>query len=143
MAEAEIYRNYNFILDWGGQNGAYFTEIDGLSIDVETIDYREGGAAPAVRKLEGRVAYGNVILRWGVSDNKDVWNWLMQSMRGKADRREISIILLKPYGQSEEATRWNLHNAWPCKWKGARLESLGQGVAIQTLEIAHEGLEQR
>ncbi|MCQ8180970.1 phage tail protein [Methylomonas sp. SURF-1] len=143
MAEAEIYRNYNFILDWGGQNGAYFTEIDGLSIDVETIDYREGGGAPAVRKLEGRVAYGNVVLRWGVSENKDVWNWLMQSTRGKADRREISIILLKPYGQAEEATRWNLHNAWPCKWKGARLESLGQGVAIQTLEIAHEGLEQR
>ncbi len=143
MADAEIFRNYNFILEWGGQNGAYFTEIDGLSVDVETIDYREGGAAPAVRKLEGRVAYGNIVLRWGVSDNKDVWSWLMQSMRGQADRREISIILLKPYGQNQEATRWDLHNAWPCKWKGARLDALAQGVAIQTLEIAHEGLEQR
>lgn len=140
MPDAEIYRSYNFVLDIQNVVVGYFTEVSGLSISVEAISYREGGGAAAVRKLPGRVEYGDVTLKWGMSDSKELWNWLMSVVGGNVERKEISILLLKPDGQQEN-TRWNLHNTWPRAWRGARLDAIGNEVALETLTLAHEGIE--
>lgn len=140
MPENDIYRSYNFVIDIQGVASGYFTEISGLSIAVESIPYREGGAAPAVRKLPGRVEYGDITLKWGMSESTELWEWLMVTVQGNVERKEMSIILLAPDGQQEN-TRWNLHNAWPNAWRGAQLRGDAQGVAIETLVIAHEGIE--
>jgi phage tail-like protein len=138
--ENEIFRNYNFVLKIQGQDAAYFTEVSGLSIDVEAIEYREGGAAPAVRKLPGRVKYGDVTLRWGLTQNRELTDWLKNVAQGIVEPRDIHIVLKKPSGV-EEATRWVLHGAWPCSWRGAPLSAMGNDVAIETMVLTHEGLE--
>lgn len=140
MPETDIYRSYNFVIDIQGVTSGYFTEVSGLSISVESIPYREGGGAPAVRKLPGRVDYGDVTLKWGMSESTELWEWLMTTVQGNVERKELSIILMAPDGQQEN-TRWNLHNAWPTAWRGAPLRGDAQGVAIETLIIAHEGIE--
>jgi phage tail-like protein len=140
MPETDIYRSYNFVIDIQGVASGYFTEVSGLSISVESIAYREGGAAPAVRKLPGRVEYGDVALKWGMSESTELWEWLMTTVQGNVERKELSIILMAPDGQQEN-TRWNLHSAWPTAWRGAQLRGDAQGVAIETLSIAHEGIE--
>ncbi|HZR46325.1 MAG TPA: phage tail protein [Candidatus Manganitrophaceae bacterium] len=140
MPDTEIYRAYHFTLDVQGEAAAYFTEVTGLSVNVEAIDYREGGAQAAVRKLPGRVSYGEVTLKWGLTDKKDLWDWLMTVVNGNVERKSVSIILHKPDGK-DEATRWNLANAWPSSWRGAHLSGLAQEAAIETLTLVHEGLE--
>jgi phage tail-like protein len=140
MPDTEIYRSYNFVLDIQNVTVGYFTEVNGLSVSVEAISYREGGAAPAVRKLPGRVEYGDVTLKWGMSDSTELWTWLMNVAAGNVERKEISIILLKPDGQQEN-TRWNLHQTWPRAWRGARLDALGHEVAYEHITLVHEGIE--
>jgi phage tail-like protein len=139
MAEQNIYRAYNFILDLGGGTVGYFTKINGLGVNIQTIDYREGGAGPAVRKLAGRVSYTDIQLKWGLTDSKELWDWLLTAVNGQVVRKNISIILRDNDGK-REVTRWNLDNAWPCNWSGAQLEALSNEVAIETLSLAHEGL---
>lgn len=138
-ANENIYRSYNFILDLGGGVVGYFTNVDGLSVNIETIDYREGGAGPAVRKLAGRVSYSNIELKWGLTGSTDMWEWLMTAVKGEVKRKNISIILRDNDGK-KELTRWNLDNAWPCSWKGAPLDAMENEVAIETLCLAHEGI---
>lgn len=140
MPELEIYRSYNFVLDIQNVTVGYFTEVGGLSVSVEAISYREGGGAGAVRKLPGRVEYGDVTLKWGMSESTELWTWLMNVAAGNVERKEVSIILLKPDGQQEN-TRWNLHQTWPRAWRGARLDALGHEVAYETLTLVHEGIE--
>lgn len=140
MPETDIYRAYNFVLDFQGIAAGYFTQISGLSLKVETIKYREGGAGPGVRKLPGRVDYGDVTLKWGMTESRELWDWLMKTVAGNVDPKTVSIILLKPDGQQEN-TRWNLNNAWPSSWRGAQLDAMGQEAAIETLTLTHEGLE--
>lgn len=139
MAEQNIYRAYNFILDLGGGTVGYFTKLRDLGVDIQTIDYREGGAAPAVRKLAGRVSYNNIELKWGLTESTELWDWLMTAVKGQVVRKNISIILRDNDGQ-REVTRWNLDNAWPCSWRGSPLDAISNEVAIETLWLAHEGL---
>lgn len=139
MPEQNIYRAYNFILDLGGGTVSYFTAINGLGVNIETIDYREGGAGPAVRKLAGRVSYDIIELKWGLTESTDMWDWLVTAINGEVTRKNISIILRDNDGV-QEVTRWNLDNAWPCSWKGSPLDALKNEVAIETLCLAHEGL---
>lgn len=139
MADADIYRNYNFILDIGEGPVGYFTEVSGLSVDIEAIDYREGGAGPAVRKLAGRASYGDITLKWGLSASRELWDWMMTAAAGTVERRHISIILTSPGGA--EQTRWNLTNAWPRGWRGADLDALGNEAAVESLTLVCEGLE--
>lgn len=140
MPDVEIYRAYNFVLDLQGNQLGCFAEVSGLGVSVETIEYREGGGAPAVRKLPGRVSYGDVTLKWGLTESRELWDWLMATTAGNFERRDVSVILLKPDGQ-QEATRWNLFNTYPCDWRGAPLDALGNQVAIETLTLAVERLE--
>lgn len=139
MAESNIYRNYHFILDLGGEPGCYFTAVSGLGVKIETIDYREGGAASAVRKLTGRVAYRDISLKWGLTESTKMWDWLMTSVEGNVQRKNVSIILRDTDGTTE-VTRWNLENAWPCEWCGAQFDAMCNEAAIETLSLAHEGL---
>jgi phage tail-like protein len=139
MADRDIYRNYNFILDIGEGPVGYFTEVTGLSVDIEAIDYREGGAGPAVRKLAGRAKYGDITLKWGMSNSRDLWDWMMTAASGSVERRHISIILTSPGGA--EQTRWNLTNAWPSGWRGAELDAMGNDAALESLTLVCEGME--
>ena len=134
------YTNYNFIVEIEGIASAGFEECGSLAASVDIIDYREGGDKPAtVRKIPGLAKYANITLKRGITTNRDLWNWFRDITNGVVDRRNLAVVLLD--SQRQPVVRWNLTNAWPAKWEGPLLKGKGSDVAIETLELAHEGLD--
>lgn len=134
------YRSYNFIVEIEGITRAGFRECSGLDTSQDPIEYREGNEkALTARKLPGLVKYSNISLKWGTCDDADLWAWRKKVMDGKIERRNGSIVLLDDTGA--EKSRWNFREGWPTKWTGPSFNATGNEVSVETLEIAHEGLE--
>ena len=139
LAQSEMYRNYNFLLRVDAAE-IRFTECIGLGIRVEPIRYRESGAGSLVRALPGPVAYSEVILRYGVTDSLDLWNWLKTTAEGNVVRKQVTIVQLGNDGRAQKIN-WNLLQAWPCQWSGVPFDSLGREAAIEELRLAFDRLE--
>jgi phage tail-like protein len=135
------YPNYNFRVEIAGVTEGHFTEIANLSVKIEAISYREGGLQQVEHRIPGRVQYGDITLRYGVTSSTELWSWLMAAASGNVDRRHVSIIMLGSDG-STEVMRWNLINAWPRYWRGAPLDALGRDVALSELTLVYETVEQ-
>jgi phage tail-like protein len=133
------YRAYNFKLQIQGVTEGHFTECSGLNARVRSIAYREAGTE-IVRKLPGPVEYGDITLRYGLTRSAELWNWFMNVVKGKLERKNISIIMLDNDGVTT-AMQWNLVDAWPSGWDGASFNAQGQEAAIESLTITFETLE--
>jgi phage tail-like protein len=133
-------RAYNFKLLVNNVTEGHFTEVTGLGVQVERISYREAGNNAVVRAIPGRVTYASVTLRYGLTASNDLWDWLMSAVEGRVSRRNVSVVMLDPAG-AVEVLRWNLINAWPQEWYGAPLDAMSRELAIETLVLAHEGLQ--
>ena len=92
-----------------------------------------------VRKLIGLRKYSNITLKWGITDDAELWDWRKKVMDGKIERKSGAIVLLND--EREEKLRWNFKEAWPTKWSAPALNATGNEVAIETLELAHESVE--
>lgn len=139
-AWTDPYRAYNFKLEIQGVTEGHFTECSGLGVKVDVISYREGGASQVIHRLPGQVSYADVTLRYGLTNSRQLWEWFLSSMRGKVERRNISIVLIDSDGVTE-AMRWNLINAWVSEWRGAVLNASTHEVAIEAVTIVFETLE--
>ena len=117
-----------------------FQEVSGLDIQSEEIKYRHGDSPEfSVIKMPGMKKVGNVTMKKGVfkSDNK-FWDWFTQIKMNTIKRLPVTISLLDEGGNATMV--WTLTNAWPTKITGTDLKSEGNEVAIETIEIVHEGL---
>lgn len=136
----EIHVNYNFLVEISGVEAGAFSEVSGLGVEVQVIEYRDGSEPYRTpRKLPGMRKYSNITLKRGVVRGDSLHEWLKAVLNGRADRREGSIILLNE--EREEVMRWSFRRGWICKYEGPELAGNGNDVAIETLEICHEGLE--
>ena len=133
------YRSFNFIVEIDGIARAGFQDCSGLDTAQDPVEYREGTDPITVRKLTSLVKYSNITLKWGATDDAELWDWRKVVMSGKDERKNGSIVLLDATGA--EKVRWNFRNGWPTKWTGPTFNAKASEVAIETLEIAHEGLE--
>lgn len=133
------YRTYNFLVEIDGITRAGFRECSGADTSNDAIDYREGDELLTTRKVPGLTKYTNITLKWGMTDDHELWDWRKKAMEGKVERKNGSIILLDDTGS--EKVRWNFRNAWPTKWTGPSFNATGNDIAIETLEIVHEGLD--
>jgi len=137
------YRNFNFLVEIDGITQAGFQECSGFGSDIDVTEYREGGYAPehghTVRKLPGLTKYSNISLKWGLTDSKELYDWHRDVSKGKVERKNGSIVLLDLEGN--EKVRWNFFSGWPSKWDGPDFNAKASDVAIETLEIVHEGVE--
>ena len=128
----------HFLVEIDGILAAAFSEVSGIEASIEVIEYRTGNQ-PTVQKIPGLHKFTNITLKRGMVRDASLWNWIKTVIDGKVQRANVSIILLDPLNQP--VWRWNLTNAWPCKWTGPVLNANSSEVAIETLEIAHEGLD--
>jgi phage tail-like protein len=133
------YTGFNFRVEIEGISLAAFSEVGGLESETAVIEYRVGGEPNTVRKLPGLTKYANIVLRRGITHDAELWNWQKNIIEGKADRRNGSIVLLD--GEGNVVVRWNFVRGWICKWEGPDLNASANEVAIETIAIAHEGLE--
>ncbi len=131
---------FHFSVDWGGEN-IKFTEVTGLDRQVEPIEYREG-SSPEYHKIKmpGMHKFSNVTLKRGTfSGNLEFYNWMKTISLTTVERRDITISLLNE--EHEPVMTWGIKNAFPIKVQASDLKADGNEVAIETLELAHEGLK--
>lgn len=134
------YANYNFVVQLGGDEVGGFSEVDLPDGELEVIEYREGSdSVSSARKLPGRVKYANVMLKRGLAGRGELFQWWKSVRDGQVARRDVAITLLDE--QRQPVQRWVLRNAWPTKLDYSPLNALGNEVAIESLELAHEGFE--
>jgi len=133
------YRGYRFRLEIDGLDRGGFREVSGLDTSQDPIEYREGTETLTARKLPGLNKYSNITLKWGTTDDASLWDWRKKAIDGKEERKSGSIILINQAG--EDKVRWKFREGWPTKWVGPSFNATGNEVAIETLEIAHEGVE--
>jgi len=135
------YRNFRFRVEIDGITQAGFSECTIGDITTDAIEYREGTDSTTVRKLSGLTKYSNITLKWGITDTMDLYNWRKQVIDTGADgaRKNISIILVDEAGSDK--ARWNIIQAWPTKYDPPDFTAKGNDVAIETLEIIHEGIQ--
>ncbi|GAB2579636.1 phage tail protein [Dyella jejuensis] len=117
-----------------------FEEISGLDIEAQPIEYRHGDSPVyASIKMPGLKKFSNVTMKKGVfkGDNK-FWDWFNKIKMNTIQRVPVTISLLDEAGKPTMV--WTLANAWPTKITGTDLKAQGNEVAIETIEIAHEGL---
>ncbi|MCK9200407.1 MAG: phage tail protein [Gallionella sp.] len=130
---------FYFQVKWDA-NVMSFQEVSGLDIQSEEIKYRHGDSPQfSVIKMPGMKKFGNITMKKGIfkGDNK-FWDWLNQIKMNTIKRVPVTISLLDEAGAPTMV--WTLANAWPTKITGTDLKSEGNEVAVESIEIVHEGL---
>ena len=131
---------FHFQVEWGGTQIG-FTEVSGLDVETEMIEYRHG-ASPEYNKTRfpGMQKYSNITMKRGtfLSDN-EFYDWWRETLEFESiQRRDLTISLLNE--AHEPVVVWKVKNAWPTKVQSTDLKSDGNEVAIESIEIVHEGL---
>ncbi|MCI0584199.1 MAG: phage tail protein [Chloroflexi bacterium] len=132
------YSAFNFLVEIDGVTVAGFSEASGLTSESDIIEYRVGAEDFTVRKLPGLKKSPQISLKRGFTDSKELWAWRKRVLDGKTERQSGSVVLLNEARQP--ALRWNFREGWPNKWEGPTFNAKTNEVAIEHLEIAHEGL---
>src|SRR6266852_3923705 len=142
MATAERkdpYRAFNFQLQIDGVPLGAFSEVSGLTADGDSVDYREGtDLQPNVRKLACLRKFPNIVCKRGKTHDNSLWSWYNNIVNGQADRRNVTIVLMNEARQP--VLRWHAENAWVNKIEGPALKASGNEVAMESVELVHEGL---
>lgn len=130
---------FHFQVEWGGKRIG-FTEVSGLDARTERIEYREG-SSPVAEKMNipGLKANGTVTLKRGVMVNdNEFFQWYATVRAGTVEKRDIVISLLNE--DHEPVMIWKLREAWPVAIEAPTLDAMASEIAIETLELAHEGI---
>jgi phage tail-like protein len=130
---------FRFELVFDQESFGGFSECSGLGLEVQVQDYPEGGKNDALHKLPSRSTQTNVVLKRGVVDRR-LFDWLFRHTRGAVSPRAVSVRVLHP-DTAAVAAEFRLTAAFPCKWTGPELNAAQSNVAVETLELCHQGLE--
>ncbi|MBL7966274.1 MAG: phage tail protein [Prolixibacteraceae bacterium] len=139
MAASYPLVKFHFQVDWGGTKIG-FTEVSGLDVETEVVEYREGSSPEYSKiKMPGMQKFSNLTLKRGTfkSDN-EFFNWWNTVKLNTIERRDITISLLNE--SHEPVVTWKVKNAWPSKVQSTDLKADGNEVAIESMELVHEGL---
>src|SRR5258705_7712209 len=135
---------FHFRVEWAGDNGGGsnigFTEVSGLNVETQVIEYRDGNMPDySTLKMPGMQKYGNITLKRGVAKgDNEFFAWWNSHQLNKIDRRNLTISLLNE--NHDPVVIWHVRNAWPVKTDGGSIKATDNEVSIETLEIAHEGI---
>lgn len=130
---------FHFQVEWGGARIG-FTEVSGLNVETQVIEYREGSSPEYHKvKMPGMQKFDNVTLKRGLmkADN-EFYQWWNTVALNTIERRDVTISLLNE--NHEPVYVWKIKNAWPVKVSSTDLKGDGNEVAIESIELAHEGL---
>jgi len=128
-------------IEFQGQVQGAFRECTGLGSHNEVVDYKASGPKGeyVMKKVPGRMTWNPITLKRGITDAMDMWKWRQVVEEGKIDsaRKNGSVVMFNQQGQ--EIARWDFVNAWPSKITGPTANANANEIAIEELEIVHEG----
>ncbi len=132
--------SFHFMIDVQGEITGYFSEVNGLGSESEIIEQKvvnEKGIE-IVKKIPGRLKWGDVTLKRGITSNLDMWKWRQKVEEGKVNEaRKNGSIVMFDQGLAEKA-RWNFINGWPTKISGPTPKADSNEIGIEELTITHE-----
>ena len=137
-SRSDPYGAFNFLIEIDEINVGGFSEVSGLSIETEVEPIREGGVNDYVHQLAKGTKYSDITLKRGLTDSYALSDWYEGVVEGNIKRKDLSIHLLD--GSGGYLRSWYVLNAYPKKWGGPTLNAGSNGVATESLVLAHEGL---
>lgn len=129
---------FRFRLEIDGLDAGGFSEVSGFDASIDVIEYREGDMVQTPMKLPGLKKYGNVSLKKGLTSSMVLYEWITAGIEAAVERKTITVTVLDEAG--EAAASWQVINAWPTKYTAPDFNATASEVAIESLEIAHEGM---
>jgi len=132
------YHGYNFLVEIEGLLVGGFSECTGLQVETETHEYREGGMNEYTHRFISGVKYPPLVLKHGLTPIDGLWRWHQEIASGTATRRNGTVYLLDK--RHIPVTWWNFKGAIPIKWTGPDLRADSAQVAIESVELSHQGL---
>jgi phage tail-like protein len=142
MAATDPLRNFRYRLEIDGIVQAGFSEVAIGDASNDPIEYREGNEITTVRKLKGLNKYGNITLKWGLTDSIELANWhrmVVDDATQLAAARKTVVIRIQDDSGADKAA-YEVTRAWPTKYNPTDLNGKGNEVAIESLELANEGI---
>lgn len=138
MSRNDPIQNFRFRVEIDGITQAGFSEVIMPDATIDVIEYREGSEQTHVRKLSGLTKFSNIILKWGITNSMDLYNWVKSVMDSGAsgNRKNMSIVLIDEEGN--ESMRWNFMEAWPVRYKISDLNAMTNEVLFEIIEITFE-----
>ena len=133
------YLNFRFRIEIDQLIVGSFSEVSGLQVETETQEYQEGGVNDFIHKLPKITKYPNITLKRGLTDSDVLWKWHQNVVNGKIERKSGRIILLD--SEEKEKWHWTFEEAYPVKWMGPDFKATDNTIAIETLELSHNGIK--
>ncbi len=130
---------FRFRLELGGIQAGSFRSVEGLSVNVELIEYQGGGDKYA-RQIPGRPKIAPVVLKKGYVNTSFLWDWMKSNMEGELKLENVSVVLLTDDGQNDLA-RYELSDCWPSSWKGWQLDANSSNAMVEEIELQVRGIE--
>ncbi len=143
--EKDPFAGFRFIVELGAVRVAGFAECTGLQMETKIFEYKEGGRNETMLKFPETTTFGNITLKRGVTRSNEIIDWNLDVAGGqfrtnpRTTPNDIAIVLMDEKGTVVK--RWSLVRAFPVKWTGPDLKAASSEVAIETLELAHEGIQ--
>lgn len=141
--KTDPFMSYRFKVEIDGITSAGASEVTGLQLETETETYEEGGTNDFVHILPKRTKYQHIILKRGITDKDDIWNWYKDVVKGKFNRKNGAIILMGVSKSDKYLWRWDFEEAYPVKWTGPEFRMDSNTVAFETIELAHHGISRK
>ena len=139
VTSEDAYPSCRFYVMFDQKMQGVFTEVSGLQVEMDVMEYQEGGNNGFVHRLPGFTKVSNITLKRGMTKSNEFFKWCTSIASGEFSRRNVSIVMYDSAG--EELMRWNFLHAYPVKWIGPQFRAADATAAIETLELAHGGME--
>ncbi|MDL2232091.1 phage tail protein [Ruminococcaceae bacterium OttesenSCG-928-L11] len=139
------FKKYNYRLEIDGIDQAAFSEVSGFDASVDVIEYREGTETiNSPRKMPGLTKYGNVTLKWGMSESLSFYEWVAGISSGEMGTAEDRVKDITIYLQDDahnDIANWTFFNAWPCKYTAPDFNASSSEIAFESVELAFEEMK--
>ena len=129
---------FRYKVEIDGLDAGGFSEVSGFDVSIDVMEYREGDMVQTPMKMPGLKKYSNITLKQGLADSMVLYDWIIMGVDAAAERKTITITLLDE--EEAPAASWQVINAWPMKYTAPDFNAMSSEVAIEMLEIAHEGM---
>lgn len=140
LSSQNPYDAFNFKVEISGVVAANFTECHLPVASIDVIEYREGAdLVNNVHKLPGLVKFGNLLLKRGLANSMALWDWFNSFNQGGGNMQTVTVTLLD--ARKNPVIIWSFTNAWPVKYESPVLNGKTSALAIETLELAVEGMK--
>ena len=139
---ADPLLGFNFQLKIEGKVAGYFTECSGIGSEHEIVEHKvvDDSGHEIVRKIPGRLKWGDVTLKRGITQDLEIWKWRDLIVKGdlKGSRTAATITMFSR--DYKPVAIWHFANAWPSKVSGPSLKADGNDIGVEELTIVHEGM---